>query len=77
MQTRQAWKKPGLFCSLNLTTPVRSIKANPPKGGDAKLWIYRCVEHNYDRQAAENEYLVLYDRTETLSLAMDLDAFVE
>jgi hypothetical protein len=35
------------------TMEATSEKANPSKGGDAKPWIYRHLQRDYDRQAAE------------------------
>jgi hypothetical protein len=42
--------QPGIFY-WNLII-VRSIKANPSKGGDAKPWIYNHASRGHDSQAA-------------------------
>jgi hypothetical protein len=44
---------PGSF--LGTLSSVRSIKANPSKGGDAKPWIYSHALRDHDRQVAKGE----------------------
>ncbi len=34
---------------------IKSEKANPPKGGDAKPWVYHHAVRGHDSQVAEDE----------------------